>query len=250
MDLTGYPDQPPAKVGVSIADVSAGMNAFQGILLALLARARTGKGQWVDVSLLDSAVSTLTYQALIYLSTGRSPQRIGTRHPSITPYECFQARDGFVNIGVTNQKQWTNFCQMLGIPHVAVDPRFGSMETRLAHYVELKAILDPLIAAMTRDEILARLSESEIPAGPINTVAEILEDPQIRAREMVQELTHPEYGSVRVLGIPVKLSDTPGKVEGPPGYFGEHNEEVLGELGYSGEAIAQLKGGGVIGSRS
>jgi len=250
MDLTGYPGQPPAKIGVSIADVSAGMNAFQGILLALLARQRTGKGQRVDVSLLDSAVATLTYQALIYLSTGRSPQRIGTRHPSITPYECFQARDGFVNIGVTNQKQWTNFCQMLGIPEISTDPRFATMETRLAHYDELKAILDPLIGAMTRDEVLTRLSASEIPAGPINTVAEVLEDPQIRAREMVQELTHPEYGAVRVLGIPVKLSDTPGKVEGAPPYFGEHNEEVLGELGYSRDAIDRFNSDNIIAVRA
>jgi formyl-CoA transferase len=107
MDLTGYPEQPPAKFGTSIADIIAGMYAFHGILLALIARQRTKKGQWVDISLLDGAVSTLTYQALIYLTTGRSPERLGTRHPSIVPYECFKTNDGFVNIGVTNEKQWS-----------------------------------------------------------------------------------------------------------------------------------------------
>jgi formyl-CoA transferase len=241
MDLTGYPGEPPAKVGVSIADVMAGMYAFQGILLALLARERTQKGQWVDVSLLDSAVSTLTYQALIYLTTGRSPERIGTRHPSITPYECFRVRDGFVNIGVTNQKQWVNFCSVLGLPQLAADPRFETMEQRLTHYAELKEVLDRALDGMTRQEVLSKMSEAEVPAGAINTVAEILEDPQIRARDMIQELTHPEYGMVRLLGIPVKLSGTPGIVEGPPPYFGEHNENVLAELGYSTDSIARFK---------
>ena len=248
MDLTGYPGQPPAKIGVSVADIVAGMYAFQGILLALLARQRTQKGQWVDVSLLDSAVSTLTFQALIYLTTGRSPQRIGTRHPSITPYECFRASDGFVNIGVTNQKQWVSFCNVLGLPELPADPRFESMEQRLTHYDELKQILDRPLSRMSRQEVLAKMKEVDVPAGPINTVGEILEDPQIRVREMIQELTHPEYGPIRLLGIPIKLSDTPGAVEDPPPYFGEHNESVLGTLGYSGEAIADFTRDGVIAS--
>src|SRR5206468_6787635 len=140
MDLTGYPDGPPAKLGASLADVVAGLYAFQGVLLALLARQKTGKGQQVDVSLLDSMVSTLTYQALIYLTTGRSPQRLGTRHPSIVPYECFKAKDGFVNIAVTNQKQWLNFCHVLGFPEIAADPRFEEMRSRLAHYDELNPL--------------------------------------------------------------------------------------------------------------
>src|SRR5262245_45997744 len=143
MDLTGYPDLPPVKVGNSVADIVTGLYAFQGILLALLVRQKTGKGQLVDISLLDSMVSTLTYQALIYLMTGRSPQRMGNRHPSIVPYECFKTRDGFVNIGVTNPKQWISFCQALGFPEIASDPRFQTMEPRLAHYDELKAIIDP-----------------------------------------------------------------------------------------------------------
>ena len=138
MDLTGFPDGPPAKLGASLADVVAGLYAFNGICLALLARHKTGRGQHVDVSLLDGMVSTLTYHALIYLSTGRSPKRAGTRHPSIVPYECFQAKDGFVNIAVTNQKQWENFCQVLGFPELAHDERFESMKARLANYDELR----------------------------------------------------------------------------------------------------------------
>src|SRR2546426_179785 len=174
MDLTGYPDGPPAKLGGSLADIVAGLYAFNGILLALLARHRTGKGQHVDISLLDGMVSTLTYHALIYLSTGRSPKRMGTRHPSIVPYECFQAKDGFVNIAVTNQKQWENLCEVLGFPELANDSRFETMEARLANYGELRPMIHSVISTMTRSDVMTRMSEVGIPAGPINTVGEIL----------------------------------------------------------------------------
>lgn len=246
MDLTGEPDRPPVKIGTSIADIVTGLYALQGILLSLLARHRTGKGQFVDVSLLDSTVSTLTYQALIYLTTGRSPQRLGTRHPSIVPYESFEAKDGFLNIGVTNQKQWSAFCQVLGFPELAADPRFERMEARLAHYNELRPIIDRALAPMPRAEVLLRMSEAGIPAGPINTVGEILEDPQIHAREMVVALTHPEYGPLRVLGIPIKLSDTPGSIETAPPLFGENNRDVLLRLGYDEADIKRFAEAGVI----
>ena len=193
-------------------------------------------------------VSTLTYQALIYLSTGRSPQRLGTRHPSIVPYECFQAKDGFVNIAVTNQKQWENFCQVLGFPELATDSRFETMQARLAHYGELRPMIDHVVSKLSRAETIACMSAAGIPAGPINTVGEIMDDPHIHAREMVVELTHPEYGPLRVLGIPFKLSDTPGVVENAPPRFGEHNREVLSGLGYSEEEIGKLAEAGVISS--
>jgi len=246
MDLTGFPDGPPAKLGASLADVVAGLYAFNGICLALLARHKTGKGQHVDISLLDGMVSTLTYHAGIYLSTGRSPRRAGTRHPSIVPYECFQAKDGFVNIAVTNQKQWENFCQVLGFPEIATDSRFEEMKARLANYGELRPMIDRMISKMTRAEVMASMSNVGIPAGPINTVGEILEDPQIHAREMVMELTHAEYGPLKVLGIPIKLSDTPGVVENAPPKFGEHNRAVLEELGYLQDEIGTLARTGVV----
>jgi len=246
MDLTGYPDLPPVKLGVSVADIVTGLHAFQGILLALLARYRTGKGQYVDISLLDSMVSTLTYHSLIYLTTGRSPSRMGTRHPSIVPYECFQAKDGFVNVAVTNQKQWFNFCKVLGFPEIASDPRFEVMKHRLANYDELKRMIDRVISTWTREDVISRMSEVGIPAGPINTVGEVMEDPQIKAREMVYELIHPEYGPLRVLGIPIKLSETPGALETAPPRFGEHNRDVLTSLGYDPTSIEDLHRHGVI----
>ena len=246
MDLTGYPDGPPAKLGASLADVVAGLYACNGICLALLARHKTGKGQLVDVSLLDGMVSTLTYHALIYLTTGRSPQRAGTRHPSIVPYQSFQTKDGFVNIAVTNQKQWENFCQALRFPEIARDPRFEAMKARLANYGELRPMIDRVVSQMTRAEVIAAMSEVGIPAGPINTVAEILEDPQIRARKMVEELIHPEYGPLKVLGIPIKLSETPGVVENAPPKFGEHNRAVLRALEYAEEDITRFENSGTI----
>ena len=246
MDLTGFPDGPPAKLGASLADVVAGLYAFNGICLALLVRHRTGRGQLVDVSLLDGMVSTLTYHALIYLSTGRSPKRAGTRHPSIVPYECFQAKDGFVNIAVTNQKQWENFCQILGFAELAHDERFESMKARLANYSALRPRIEQIVAKQTRAEILAAMAEVGIPAGPINSVAEILEDPHIHARQMVAELTHPEYGPLKVLGIPVKLSETPGAVEKAPPKFGEHNPDVLKMIGYSDKDVADFEKANVI----
>src|SRR5215510_162852 len=159
MDLTGYPDQPPAKVGTSISDIVTGMYAFQGILLALLSRHRSNKGQRIDVSLLDSTLSMLTYQSLMYLTTGKAPGRMGTRHPSIVPYECFEVKDGFVNIGVTNQKQWTGFCRVLGVPELATAPRYATMTDRLSNYGALKAIITSKLMTMTREEAIARMSE-------------------------------------------------------------------------------------------
>jgi crotonobetainyl-CoA:carnitine CoA-transferase CaiB-like acyl-CoA transferase len=246
MDLTGYPDGPPAKLGASLADVVAGLYACNGICLALLARHKTGTGQHVDVSLLDGMVSTLTYHALIYLSTGRSPKRAGTRHPSIVPYESFQANDGFVNIAVTNQKQWENFCAVMGFPEIAADPRFESMKARLANYGDLRPMIERVVSKMTRAQVIAAMSEVGIPAGPINTVSEILEDPQMHAREMVRDLIHAEYGPLKVLGIPIKLSGTPGLVENAPPKFGEHNKEVLRGFGFSEPDIDNLERSGVI----
>jgi crotonobetainyl-CoA:carnitine CoA-transferase CaiB-like acyl-CoA transferase len=246
VDLTGEPDRQPVKVGASIADIVAGLYAYQGILLAMLARHRTGKGQHVDIALLDGMISTLTYQAESYFATGKSPKRLGTRHPSIVPYETFETSDGFVNIGAANEKQWQNLCRALDVTDLAFDQRFNTMAGRISNYGELRAILDARLRKLTRAEAFELLAKYELPVGPINTVAEVLEDPHIHAREMVKELTHPEYGPLRYIGIPVKLSDTPGQLQGPPPRFGEHNRNVLAELGYDEHGIDQLAMSNVI----
>ena len=245
MDLTGYPDQPPAKLGSSLADIVAGLYAFHGILLALLVRHRTGRGQAIDIGLVDSLVSTLTYQAMIYFATGRSPVRMGTRHPSIVPYECFEAKDGYVNIGVANDKHFGLLCQTLGFPDLASDQRFSTGPGRVANYDELRPIIADAVSRLARSEVMKMLGDSGIAVGAVNTVAEALEDPHLHAREMVAELTHPEYGPLRYLGIPIKLSDTPGRLGSAPPLFGEHNREVLRDLGFSEGTIAEFERGGV-----
>jgi crotonobetainyl-CoA:carnitine CoA-transferase CaiB-like acyl-CoA transferase len=245
MDLTGYPNEPPAKLGSSLADIVAGLYAFHGILLALLVRHRTGRGQAIDISLVDSLVSTLTYQAMIYFATGRSPRRMGTRHPSIVPYECFEAKDGYVNIGVANDKHFGLLCRTLGFPDLASDERFVTGPGRVANYDELRPIIADIVARLTRAEVMKMLGDSGIAVGAVNTVAEALEDPHLHAREMVAELTHPEYGPLKYLGIPIKLSDTPGRLGSAPPLFGEHNRQVLRELGFSDGTIAAFEQDGV-----
>ena len=245
MDLTGYPGEPPAKLGSSLADIVAGLYAFHGILLSLLVRHRTGRGQAVDIGLVDSLVSTLTYQAMIYFATGRSPVRMGTRHPSIVPYECFEAKDGYVNIGVANDKHFGLLCRTLGFPDLASDQRFATGPGRVANYDELRPIIAAAVGRLTRTEVMKLLGDSGIAVGAVNTVAEALEDPHLHAREMVAELTHPEYGPLRYLGIPIKLSDTPGRLGNAPPLFGEHNREVLRDLGFSDDAIAAFEQDGV-----
>ena len=245
MDLTGYPNEPPAKLGSSLADIVAGLYAFHGILLALLVRHRTGRGQAIDIGLVDSLVSTLTYQAMIYFATGRSPVRMGTRHPSIVPYECFEAKDGYVNIGVANDKHFGLLCQTLGFPDLAADQRFATGPARVANYDELRPIIAAAVARLSRAEVMKILGDSGIAVGAVNTVAEALEDPHLHAREMVAELTHPDYGPLKYLGIPIKLSDTPGRLGSAPPLFGEHNREVLLDLGFSGSVIDEFERSGV-----
>jgi crotonobetainyl-CoA:carnitine CoA-transferase CaiB-like acyl-CoA transferase len=242
MSLTGESDSPPLKVGLSFADITAGMNAFSGILLALLARQQTGEGQWVDVSLLDCQVSLLTYQAAIYFATGKSPERLGNKHPSITPYETFEASDGHIIIACGNQGFWEKFCKLAGLEHLLADERFTTMKKR----VENRTALTPLVAAAvktrTRRAWYALLDREGIPCGLIKNVAEVCTDAQVLARDMVMPLNHPTAGPINVNGVPIKLSATPGEVKAPPPLLGQHTDAILSNiLGYTANQIAELR---------
>ena len=247
MGLTGFPDGPPVKVGLSVADIAAGMYGVQGILLALLSRERTGRGQKVDIALLDSMISLLTYQAGIFFATGQSPNRMGNFHPTITPYEPFEAQDGYFNVAVGNDVLWARFCRVLGREELISDPRFATGAKRVENREVLRPILEKALKTRPAQEWLHILNEGGVPCGAINSLAEVFAEPQVKAREMILEVPHPALGTVKVTGIPVKLSATPGQIKRPPPLLGEHTEEVLQAwLGMSAAEIQGLRGDGVI----
>jgi crotonobetainyl-CoA:carnitine CoA-transferase CaiB-like acyl-CoA transferase len=242
MSLTGEPDAPPIKVGLSFADITAGMNAFSGILLALLARQQTGEGQRIDVSLLDCQVSLLTYQAGIFFATGKNPERLGNKHPSITPYETFEARDGHIIIACGNQGFWEKFCKLAGIEDLLADDRFTTMKKRVENRAELTPLVAAAVRTRTRQEWYELLDREGIPCGLIKNVAEVCTDPQVLTRDMVARLNHPTAGPISVNGIPIKLSATPGEIKDPPPLLGQHTDEILSEiLSYTPEQIAEVR---------
>jgi crotonobetainyl-CoA:carnitine CoA-transferase CaiB-like acyl-CoA transferase len=245
--LTGAPDGPPFKVGTSIADLVAGFYALQGILLALFARERTGRGQEVDISMLDGQLSLLTYQAGIYFATHRSPSRKGNQHPSITPYETYRAKDGYLNVAVGNDALFQKLAQLLGEPALKA-PRFQQNSGRVAHREELAALLEPLFAERPVAEWVEKISAAGIPAGPISSVGEALSHPQALARGMVVEREHKKAGTIQLTGVPVKLSETPGEAGSAPPTLGEHTDSALGGLlGLSPGELAALRAEGAIG---
>lgn len=246
--LTGDPDGPPSKVGTSIADIMAGIYALIGILAALFAREKSGRGQIVDISMLDGMVSLLTYQSGIYFATGNDPKRMGNKHPTIAPYETFAAQDGYFNLGVGSEQIWPKFCTTIKREDLLEDPRFMSNTERVKNMFALSDLLAPIFKTRTVEDWLDTLSTAGIPCGPIYTVGEALNCPQLAARQMVTELNHPTAGKIKVVGNPVKLSDTPSEPHIPPPLLGQHNDSVLQEeLGYTAEEVARLKDIGAIG---
>jgi crotonobetainyl-CoA:carnitine CoA-transferase CaiB-like acyl-CoA transferase len=242
MSITGAGDGPPFRLGVAIANIVSGMFAAQGIAMALLARARTGRGQRVDVGMLDATAALLTYQAGIYFATGATPMRMGNRHPTIVPYETFAARDGDFVVAVGNDEQWRRFCGVLGAPALAGDPRFATNRDRVANYDVLRPLLAGPLQQRTRNEWVDDLKRAGVPCGSVRDVAEVLQDTQLAAREMIETVEHATAGALRVLGVPIKLSDTPGAVRAAPPALGQHTEQILrGDCGLSEGEIEELR---------
>ncbi len=242
MSVTGESDGPPLRLGIAIADIVSGMFAAQGVAMALLARARSGRGQLVDIGMLDATVALLTYQAANYFVTGRAPERLGNRHPTIVPYETFEAADGEFVLAVGNDDLWRRFCKVAELSDLAGDPRFVTNRARVEHYDELRPILVDRLRARSRAEWIAALNADGIPSGAVRSVAEVINDPQIMAREMIQAVEHATLGTVRALGIPIKLSDTPGTVRTAPPTLGQHTDQILRtDLGLTDGDIARLR---------
>jgi crotonobetainyl-CoA:carnitine CoA-transferase CaiB-like acyl-CoA transferase len=241
MSITGEAGGPPVKVGVPIADITAGMFAAYGIAIALFTREKTGSGQMVDISLLDGQVALLTYRAGSFFASGEIPERIGSGHPVIVPYQAFKAKDVFINIAVGNDQLWGKFCKAVGLETIMNDPRFATNAKRVQNRDAVVKAVGDLIATKNGEEWLKILADAGIPCGPIYTVDKIFSDPQIIHRKMVTELHHPKAGTIKVTGNPVKLSDTPGEITVPPPLLGQHTREVLEGLGYSAKDIEELR---------
>lgn len=247
MSITGEPDRPPMKVGVAIVDVSAAMFACIGILAALQARERTGEGQRVDISLLDSQVAWLANVGSNYLCSGVVPGRWGNAHASIVPYQAFrcgadartcsghpqqvEASEGdYIVIAVGNDGQWQRLCDVLNKPDWKTDPRFATNPQRVAHRDTLVPLIEEILLQKPAAEWLTALEAHDVPAAPVNTINKVFADPQVLAREMLVQMLHPTAGVVKMAGTPIKLSATPAQMKLPPPLLGEHNDEVLGFL--------------------
>ena len=246
MSITGDEDTPAYRLGVAIADIISGMFSAWGVAVALLARHRTGRGQFVDVGMLDSVAAVLTYQAGIYFATGQAPVRLGNRHPTITPYETLEAADGDLVVACGNDQLWMSFCRVLGLDGLADDDRFRTNKDRVAHREELRPLLVERLRTRSAAEWLADLKAAGIPCGGVRDLHQVFTDPQVIERAMVVAMQHPVAGAIRQLGVPVKLGDTPGAVRIPPPTLGQHTDEVLGELGIGETQIAGLRAGGAI----
>jgi formyl-CoA transferase/CoA:oxalate CoA-transferase len=245
MSVTGEPGRPPAKAGLPVTDVGCGMWAAIGILLALRARDATGAGQCVDTSLFEVPLAWGSWHAARYLATGEVVGPLGSAHPSSAPYQAFQGADGrwFV-LAAGAQHLWERLCKLTDRADLAADPRFATNADRVRHVEALEAVLEPVFRQRPAAEWIRACEAEGIPAGPVNDLAQAYADPQAQARQMVVELEHPSVGRHRVLGIPVKLSATPGAIRGPAPRLGEHTEEVLRGLGYPAEDARTLADAG------
>jgi crotonobetainyl-CoA:carnitine CoA-transferase CaiB-like acyl-CoA transferase len=244
MSLTGAPDVPPVRVGVAVADIVTGIFACQGISAALFARERTGRGQQVDIAMLDTVAAMLTYQAGIYFATGQAPHRMGNRHPTIVPYETFTASDGEFVLAVGTDEQFRKFCEVAGLQP---GDRFATNRGRVMGYAELRPMIADRLKTQTRSFWIERLGKAGVPCGSVRDLHEVFTDPQVAARDMSVPMTHPIAGPIRVLGSPLKLSDTPASQRTPPPTLGQHTESVLQrDLGLTNDAIQELRAGGVI----
>ena len=244
MSITGAADGPPYRLGVAIADIVTGMFAAQGITAALLARERTGQGQAVDIAMLDSVAALLSYQAGIYFATDRPPGRMGNRHPTIVPYETFSAADGEFVLAIGNDDQWRRFCRVAGIEE---EERFATNRQRVVAYDELRPLLAARLRRESRSYWIDRLTAAGVPCGSVRDLAELFSDPQIAARAMVEQLQHATVGPMRVLGTPLKLSETQASIRTPPPRLGEHTASVLtSEAGVTATELEALRAKGVI----
>ncbi|MFB6132223.1 MAG: CaiB/BaiF CoA transferase family protein, partial [Halanaeroarchaeum sp.] len=250
MSITGIEDGPPVRVGIAIADVGAGMYAAQATLAALFERELgDGTGQKIDVSLLDGQVAWMSYMASNYFATGESPGRMGSKHPTITPYQAFETADGYVVVAVGSENIWPRFCRAIDREDLLDDERFQTNADRVEHRDALEPVLEAQLAEFETADLLARLDEHDVPASDVKNMEQIFSNPQVLARGMRASVDHPTAGEVEMAGSPMNFSRTPTEIWGHPPLLGEHTDEVLAEHGYDSATIDELYERGVLGER-
>ncbi len=248
MSITGQEPTGPTRAGIALADLVCAMTACRGVLLALLARERTGRGQEVYVAIVDSMVALLTWSAGMYFETGVPPGVAGNHHPLASPFGVYQAKDGPFILAAGNEVMWRRLCAALGRPDLQEDCRFATTNDRVRHRADLNAILGALFQGRTSADWVAFLNERGVACGPIYDLAEVFSDPQIRHEDMLVERPHPIHGTVKLIGLPIKLSETPGAIRRTPPLLGEHTDEILREAGYSAADVGRLRAARVVGT--
>lgn len=246
MSITGFPDSPPAKVGVPITDISAGLLAANGILCAYIHALKTGQGQMVDTSLLEAGIAYTIWESSSYFANGEVPGPLGSAHRVNAPYQALRTKDGYINIGAATQSTWEQFCRATGLAKLIDDTRFIAPSDRKIREQELADLLEETLSEQTTASWLQWLEEAGVVAGPIYDMAQVYQDPHVKARNMLVDLDDPELGLLHNIGIPIKLSATPGQIRRRAPDLGEHSREVLHEFGFSEEEVATLIASGVV----
>ena len=247
MMMTGYPGGRPAKVGIAMNDISSGVTALYGILGAYIGRLRSGKGQYLETSLLEAGLAWTHWESGAYFGGGELPTATGTRHRRSTPYQAYKTQDGYVTVGGNSTKLWTNFCTMVcGKPEWLTDPRFADLQSRLRNIDELEREIESVFATRPTAHWVEKLDAAGVPGGPVYTYDQILGDPHIKARKMVVEIEHPKIGRMKSLGLPIKSTGDLTQIRAPAPWLGQHSDEVLKSIGYKDEQLAALHTEGVI----
>lgn len=247
MSVTGEPGRPPARVGYSAGDIGAALFLAIGILAAVHERSRSGRGQYVDVAMLDAQVAMLENAFIRYLAAGEVPGPLGADHPVIAPFGAFQAQDGYLALAASKTPQWHTVCDVLGKPEWKADPRFATVPSRSRHREVIRQLLEEILATRPRSEWIETFLRAGIPCGPVASVPEAAADAQVQARDMIVEVPHPHGGKIPMTGTPVKLSRTPPRVRDGPPALGQHTEAILGEfLGLDPEDVARLRAAGAV----
>jgi crotonobetainyl-CoA:carnitine CoA-transferase CaiB-like acyl-CoA transferase len=247
MMMTGYPGGRPAKVGIAMHDIASGVTALYGILGAYIGKLKSGKGQYLETSLLEAGLAWTVWESGAYFGSGELPAATGTRHRRSSPYQAYRTKDGYVTVGANNDKLWTNFCTITcNKPEWLTDPRFNDLPSRLRHNDELEKEIEAVFATQPTSYWVEKLDAAEVPGGPVYTYDQILSDPHIKARNMVVEMDHPKIGRMKSLGLPLKSTGDLTAIRAPAPWLGQHSAETLRSLGLSAAEIDALFENGVV----